>query len=44
MKARVVLGAFGLPNKSFYYVPLILGDLPQKEKVNLMRFLCVFKA
>lgn len=44
MKARVVLGAFRLPDESFYCVPLLPGDLPQKEKVNLMRFLCVFKA
>lgn len=44
MKARVVLGAFCLPDESFYSVPLLVGNLTQTEKGNFMWFLHIFKA
>lgn len=39
MEARVVLGAFCLPDESFYCIPLFLGNLIQKEKIYSHVFL-----
>jgi hypothetical protein len=40
---KVALGAFRLPDESFYGIPLLLGDLMKEENISLFGFLHVLK-